>query len=113
LVRLDIDDISLYTLGEQDCTVLTFCQESRGWADVVNRRRVAGEKRVRRRRWVGVRAVCHTSTRRLTTRSLSSQGACAARHKTQSTLKNDLEFRKIFIFLQTTEQQVMGEIYDF
>ncbi len=34
---------------EQGCTVLTFCQESWGWAEVVNRWRVAGEKRVRRR----------------------------------------------------------------
>ncbi len=29
--------------------VLTLFQESRGWADVVNRRSVAGEKRVMRR----------------------------------------------------------------
>jgi hypothetical protein len=62
-----------------------------------------------------VRAVCHTSTTRLTTRSLSSQGACAARHNTQSTLKNDLEFIKILIFLQTNIQRIMYErnIYDY
>ncbi len=62
-----------------------------------------------------MRAVCHTSTRRLTTRWVSSQGARAAKQSTQSTLKNYLEFRKIFIFLQTTIQCIMygRNIYDY
>jgi len=65
--------------------MLTFCQASGGWAEVEKRRSVAGEKRVRRRG--GVSQVCHTPSRLLTTSSVSSRGACAARHSAQSKLK--------------------------